>query len=53
MSSHGPFKNNVTYKVFTNYIYIFKSGILNLNIPGKDLNVNKIHRVNKLKKKIF
>ena len=25
---------------------IFKSRILNLDIPGKELNVNKIHRAN-------
>ena len=25
---------------------IFKNRILNLNIPGKELNVNKIHRAN-------
>ena len=27
---------------------IFKNRILILNIPGKELNVNKIHRVNKI-----
>ena len=26
---------------------IFKDRILNLNIPGKELNVNKIHRASK------
>ena len=26
---------------------IFKNRILNLNIPGEELNVNKIHRANK------
>ena len=29
-------------------IKIFKNRILNLDIPGKELNVNKIHRANKI-----
>ena len=30
---------------------IFKNRIINLNIPGKELNVNKIHRANKFSQK--